>query len=169
MRISPLPVVIAFILGLAIVLALILNDRMDDHTYETVKTTTDPTPATTWLESQPSLGERFPDYLAGVERAKRAHRLKRKPAAPRVMRGEWPWDAVKECESPGLGWDANTGNGFEGGLQFHPQTWAAYNLPGYPPRAYMATREQQIAVAERVLAEQGWRAWPTCSRKLGLR
>jgi len=56
-----------------------------------------------------------------------------------------------------------------GGLQFHPGTWSAYRLEGYPQYAYNATREQQIAVAERVLAEQGWQAWPTCSRKLGLR
>lgn len=56
-----------------------------------------------------------------------------------------------------------------GGLQFHPGTWDAFKLDGYPARAYDATREQQIAVAEIVLERQGWEAWPVCSRKIGLR
>lgn len=56
-----------------------------------------------------------------------------------------------------------------GGLQFHPDTWMWLAPEGFPEYAYDATREQQIAVAERVLETQGWRAWPVCSRKLGLR
>lgn len=83
------------------------------------------------------------------------------------------WDRLAQCESHGE-WDygphSNWGSGiYEGGLQFHPNTWDAYKLAGYPAAAYQATREQQIVVGERVLAAQGWGAWPACSRELGLR
>ena len=78
------------------------------------------------------------------------------------------WDALAQCESGG-DWSINTGNGFYGGLQFHPQTWAAHGGHAYAPNAHEATREQQIAVAERVLQSQGWGAWPSCSAQLGLR
>jgi hypothetical protein len=75
------------------------------------------------------------------------------------------WDRLAQCESGGR-WNINTGNGFSGGLQFTPSTWRAFGGSG---PAHQASREQQIAVAERVLAKQGWGAWPACSRKLGLR
>lgn len=79
------------------------------------------------------------------------------------------WDAVAECESSGR-WDYNGSSGYDGGLQFHPTTWADNKFPGYPDYAYQATREQQIAVAEKVLAESTWaQQWPACSLKLGLR
>jgi resuscitation-promoting factor RpfC len=68
------------------------------------------------------------------------------------------WDAVAQCESGG-NWSADTGNGFYGGLQFKPSTWAANGGVGDPA---MASREQQIAVANRVLATQGPGAWPKC-------
>ena len=77
------------------------------------------------------------------------------------------WDAVAQCESGG-NWSINTGNGYHGGLQFSPSTWAAYGGTQYAPYAYQATREQQIAVAEKTLAGQGWGAWPACSARLGL-
>ncbi|KAA9393855.1 LysM peptidoglycan-binding domain-containing protein [Kocuria coralli] len=73
------------------------------------------------------------------------------------------WDAVAECESSG-NWGINTGNGYSGGLQFTPSTWAANGGTG---NAADASREQQIAVAENVLATQGIGAWPTCGQ-LGL-
>lgn len=75
------------------------------------------------------------------------------------------WDRLAQCESTG-NWGINTGNGFSGGLQFTPGTWRAFGGNGL---AHHASREQQIAVAERVLAKQGWGAWPACSRKLGLK
>jgi resuscitation-promoting factor RpfA len=78
------------------------------------------------------------------------------------------WDAVAKCES-GNRWDINTGNGYSGGLQFLPATWRGFGGTEYAPAAHLATREEQIAVAERVLAVQGWNAWPTCSRKAGVR
>ena len=74
------------------------------------------------------------------------------------------WDALAQCESGG-NWSTNTGNGFSGGLQFTPQTWAAFGGTGSPQNA---SRAQQIAVAEKVQASQGWGAWPACSAKLGL-
>ncbi|MGN7251847.1 transglycosylase family protein [Arthrobacter sp. SAFR-014] len=74
------------------------------------------------------------------------------------------WDALAQCESGG-NWSTNTGNGFSGGLQFTPQTWAAFGGTGSPQGA---SRAQQIAVAEKVQATQGWGAWPACSAKLGL-
>lgn len=74
------------------------------------------------------------------------------------------WDALAECESGG-DWSINTGNGFSGGLQFTPSTWKSFGGEGSPTNA---SRAEQIAVAERVLDEQGWGAWPACSEKLGL-
>ncbi|GAA1133651.1 transglycosylase family protein [Arthrobacter flavus] len=74
------------------------------------------------------------------------------------------WDALAECESGG-NWGISTGNGFSGGLQFTPSTWAGFGGQGAPQDA---SREQQIAVAENVLQGQGWGAWPACSAKLGL-
>ncbi|MFE6054487.1 transglycosylase family protein [Kitasatospora sp. NPDC056446] len=77
------------------------------------------------------------------------------------------WDAVAQCESGG-NWSTSTGNGFNGGLQFSPGTWKAYGGTAYAPQAHQASREQQIAVAEKVLASQGPGAWPVCSKKAGL-
>lgn len=78
------------------------------------------------------------------------------------------WDRLVQCEAGG-NWGTNTGNGYHGGLQFHPNTYSSYRLPGYPQFAWQATRAQQIEVAKRVLAAQGWGAWPACSRKIGVR
>lgn len=100
------------------------------------------------------------------------------------------WDQLADCESgnwinggasfetgsarwywgkPGTevpSWGSTT---FHGGLQFHPGTWSSFKSDHHPQYAYDATREQQIEVAERVLSAQGWRAWPTCTSKLGWR
>jgi murein DD-endopeptidase MepM/ murein hydrolase activator NlpD len=77
------------------------------------------------------------------------------------------WSKVAACESSG-NWSINTGNGFYGGLQFTRSTWAAYGGTAYAARADLATRDQQIAVAEKVLDGQGPGAWPVCSQKAGL-
>ncbi|MGS0686394.1 transglycosylase family protein [Nakamurella sp. GG22] len=71
---------------------------------------------------------------------------------------ESTWDAVAQCESTN-NWSINTGNGYYGGLQFSQSTWDAYGGQDYAPRADLASREQQIAVAEKTLAGQGWGAW----------
>lgn len=102
------------------------------------------------------------------------------------------WDRLMECEDNDdpakgpTGWASNTGNGYEGGLQFSFSTWTdyvaqgkPYGLKGYPAHAYDATREQQITVAIRVrdgvdgssdpfLNAQGWNAWPTCRHEAGV-
>ncbi|MBA4505426.1 MULTISPECIES: resuscitation-promoting factor [Corynebacterium] len=97
------------------------------------------------------------------------------PAAPAATAASAPsvaggsvWDQIAQCESGG-NWSINTGNGYHGGLQFNPGTWAAYGGTQYAPTADLATREQQIAIAEKTQAAQGWGAWPACTAKLGLR
>ncbi|WP_432094955.1 transglycosylase family protein [Streptomyces sp. bgisy100] len=77
------------------------------------------------------------------------------------------WDRLAQCESSGR-WDANTGNGYYGGLQFGQQTWEAHGGRAYAPRADLATRSEQIKVAESVVRARGWSAWPGCSRRAGL-
>ncbi|MGO4596090.1 transglycosylase family protein [Terrabacter sp. 2RAF25] len=77
------------------------------------------------------------------------------------------WDRVAACESSG-NWSINTGNGFYGGLQFVQSTWVGYGGRAYAPRADLATKAQQIAIAQRVLASQGPGAWPVCSQRAGL-
>ncbi|WP_327112064.1 transglycosylase family protein [Streptomyces sp. NBC_01341] len=78
------------------------------------------------------------------------------------------WEKVAACEATG-NWHINTGNGYYGGLQFTRSTWAAYGGTAYAPRADLATKGQQIAVAEKVLDGQGPGAWPTCSARAGLK
>jgi LysM repeat protein len=75
------------------------------------------------------------------------------------------WDAVAQCESGG-NWAINTGNGYYGGLQFSSSTWAAFGGHEYASNAHLATKAQQIAVAERTLDVQGPGAWPTCGKAL---
>jgi hypothetical protein len=77
------------------------------------------------------------------------------------------WDRIAACESGG-NWAINTGNGYFGGLQFTQGTWAGAGGLSYAPRADLAPRSAQIAVAERVQASQGWGAWPVCSRRAGV-
>ncbi|MER6997911.1 peptidoglycan DD-metalloendopeptidase family protein [Streptomyces sp. NPDC000410] len=77
------------------------------------------------------------------------------------------WEKVAACESTG-NWQINTGNGYFGGLQFSQSTWEEYGGTAYAPRADLADRDQQIAVAEKVLKGQGPRAWPDCSVRAGL-
>lgn len=79
---------------------------------------------------------------------------------------ESQWDQVAACESGG-NWAINTGNGYYGGVQFSQETWTGYGGQQYAPTADQATKEQQIAVAEKVLAAQGSGAWPNCGGPLG--
>ncbi|MFE7762587.1 transglycosylase family protein [Streptomyces sp. NPDC057438] len=75
------------------------------------------------------------------------------------------WDAVAQCESGG-NWSINTGNGYYGGLQFSASTWAGYGGTQYASTADKASKAQQIAIAEKVLAGQGKGAWPVCGTGL---
>lgn len=78
------------------------------------------------------------------------------------------WSRLANCESTGR-WNANTGNGYYGGLQFDRGTWLAYGGGTYAPTANLASPAQQIAVAEKLRAARGFQPWPACSRRLGLR
>lgn len=115
---------------------------------------------------------------AAAKAAKEAEARKRQQAAPaprtsspapNYASGGTVWDRIAQCESGG-NWSINTGNGYSGGLQFAHSTWPAYGGREFAPMAYMATREQQIIVAERIRASQGgtYQAWPGCRLKLGL-
>ena len=86
------------------------------------------------------------------------------PAAP----AGGVWDQLAQCESGG-NWSINTGNGYYGGVQFSAQTWKAFGGGQYAPLAHQASKSQQIAIAQKVKATQGWGAWPSCSAKIGLR
>ncbi|SBT40314.1 LysM peptidoglycan-binding domain-containing protein [Micromonospora auratinigra] len=76
------------------------------------------------------------------------------------------WDAVAQCESGG-NWHINTGNGYYGGLQFSKSTWNGYGGQKYASRADLASRSEQIRIAEKVLDGQGIGAWPVCGKKGG--
>lgn len=85
------------------------------------------------------------------------------PASAHVP--ERVWNKIAECES-GQDWGIATGNGYYGGLQFALPTWRGHGGKGMPQDA---SKDEQIRVAERVLAVQGWGAWPVCSRMAGVR
>lgn len=97
--------------------------------------------------------------LAGVTGAAVAAPLLGATSASAATGSEW--DAVAQCESGG-NWSINTGNGFYGGLQFTNSTWAAFGGTAYASRADLASKAQQIAIGEKVLAGQGKGAWPSC-------
>lgn len=78
------------------------------------------------------------------------------------------WDRLAMCESTQR-WSIATGNGYYGGLQFDYGTWLRHGGGKYARTANLATRAQQIEIAIRTQAAQGWGAWPYCSRRLGLR
>ena len=95
------------------------------------------------------------------------------PMKPKVVKngtkalpGDEIWDKIAGCESSG-NWHINTGNGYYGGLQFNNPTWLSNGGGAYAPRADLATREQQIAIADKVRAARGLEPWE-CAYKLGL-
>jgi resuscitation-promoting factor RpfA len=107
-------------------------------------------------------------HLPTVSASGTSKAVLRSSSAPRqatTVAGSTVWDRLAQCESGG-NWSTSTGNGYSGGLQFSPGTWRANGGSG---SAHNASRSEQIAVAKRVLASQGWGAWPACSSKLGLR
>lgn len=88
------------------------------------------------------------------------------PPVPQIAYGIW--DALASCES-GQNWRANTGNGYYGGIQEDLVFWSNYGGKAFAARPDLASREAQIMVGQRGQAVQGWGAWPSCSRHLGLR
>jgi hypothetical protein len=90
-----------------------------------------------------------------------------RPAGPPAV-AYGVWDRLAQCEAGG-NWANASNRIYKGGLQFDAGTWARHGGLQYAARADYASREQQIAVAERTLAAQGWGAWPVCSRVIGMR
>ena len=113
------------------------------------------------------------DPVAAIEFATRPEiqeELNSRPVAENssdTRRGD-VWDRIAECES-GQTWSYNGSSGYDGGLQFLPSTWRSYGGREFSEFAWQASREAQITVANRVLEDVGWIAWPACSRRLGLR
>jgi LysM repeat protein len=122
-----------------------------------------------WKLAIPAKGEviRHRPLPAAASAPRSIPAVQRSSAPPRTttVAGNTVWDRLAQCESGG-NWSINTGNGYSGGLQFSTGTWRAHGGTG---SAHNASRSQQIAVAQRVLASQGWAAWPACSSRLGLR
>lgn len=156
-------VVLAIVLLVALLISVVSALASPDPTFQLGSAPRYESTSDTWPRE-------FVPFVTTTTEPKRPPSTKRFHAA-----GAHPWDALMECEdnddpSKGpTGWQTHTGNGFEGGLQFTNGTWLAHGGGEFAQHAYDATREQQIVVAERVLAAQGWGAWPTCSRLLGLR
>jgi uncharacterized protein YabE (DUF348 family) len=128
--------------------------------------------------TQPGVdGEQVTNYRVtvtdGVETSRETLNTKvtHAPVAEQVTVGtkerpvDGAWDKLAQCEAGG-NWAINSGNGYYGGLQFNASTWHAYGGTGLP---HQHSREEQIAIGEKVRAAQGWGAWPSCARKLGLR
>jgi resuscitation-promoting factor RpfA len=88
-------------------------------------------------------------------------------AGPAEAASDSTWNQLAQCESSG-DWHINTGNGYYGGVQFSDETWDAFGGERFASRADLASRAQQIRIAEKVLDAQGWGAWPACSAELGL-
>ena len=87
------------------------------------------------------------------------------PPPPPPAQDDSVWDRLARCESGG-NWHLD--GTYDGGLQFHPDTWNRWKPSGYPAYAYQASRDQQIVVGKRLHAARGWSPWPACARKLGL-
>ncbi|MEU1625719.1 transglycosylase family protein [Streptomyces sp. NPDC020096] len=77
------------------------------------------------------------------------------------------WDTVAQCESGGM-WSADNGNGAYGGLQMTQDTWERFGGTAYAERPDLASRQQQIAIAEKVLSGQGAGTWGGCAVDAGL-
>ncbi|MFE0427294.1 transglycosylase family protein [Streptomyces sp. NPDC058953] len=107
---------------------------------------------------RPSKAAKFAAF-AGITGAAIAAPLMGATSASAATAAEW--DKVAQCESGG-NWSINTGNGYYGGLQFSPSTWAAFGGTAYASNAHLASKAQQIEIAEKVLDGQGKGAWPSC-------
>ncbi|WP_026542781.1 resuscitation-promoting factor [Paenarthrobacter nicotinovorans] len=79
-------------------------------------------------------------------------------SGPTGAPNEAMWDRIAQCESGG-NWSINSGNGYYGGLQFSSPTWLANGGGAYAPNASLATKAQQIDIANRLYAKNGLRDW----------
>jgi uncharacterized protein YabE (DUF348 family) len=105
------------------------------------------------------------DELVSVGTKERPAPAANTGAAPPASTSGLNWDALAQCEAGG-NWAINTGNGYYGGLQFNQGTWLANGGGQYAPLPHQASREQQIAVGERLYAARGASPWPSCGRRL---
>ena len=121
-----------------------------------------------FAEVERAEAERQAEEARQAAAQQRASARQRQSAPAAASSGGGVWDAIAQCESGG-NWAINNGNGYYGGLQFNGGTWRAMGGTAYAATADQATKAQQIEIAERVLASQGWGAWPGCARKAGLR
>jgi resuscitation-promoting factor RpfB len=130
-----------------------------------------PSPMGTLSRKVVPIPTRKPDHVSRAnrtpERTPKPQSTPRVSAAPEPTTGAGVWDQIAKCESGG-NWHINTGNSFYGGLQFTISTWNAFGGQQYASRADLATKSEQIAIAKKTQASQGWNAWPACSRKIGL-
>jgi hypothetical protein len=116
--------------------------------------------------------QQLDDFLAGLARqAEQSARssVRSSTSTSGAVASGSVWDSLAQCETGGDWSHPTVSGGFSGGLMFHSGTWNANGGQAFAPTAAQASREEQITVAERILANSGWGAWPGCSRKLGLR
>ena len=118
-------------------------------------------------EPEPETRSSSDDSSRSSERSSSSSSSDASSSAPSAPSGS-VWDRLAKCESGG-NWSINTGNGYYGGLQFSRSTWQAYGGGQYAPTADKASRSEQIAIAKKTQASQGWGAWPACTKKLGIR
>lgn len=119
------------------------------------------------LSAPSSTGERPTVDLQAELRAVATPRPTPPPTRVVTYPGDTVWDQLAQCEASG-NWAANTGNGYYGGLQFSHSTWLGYGGGAYADYPHQATREEQIAIAEKLRAARGYQPWPACRLKLGL-
>lgn len=122
--------------------------------------------ATTTTLPPPTSTTTAPAFISGPVVGRRSPAPPTAVAPPPLR--SWTWDELARCESSNR-WSVTRGI-YQGGLQFDARTWDHYvrDFPGYPADAHLASREQQIAVAEKVLAREGPKAWPTCGPRIGM-
>ncbi len=116
--------------------------------------------AATAPTSAPATAKQAQTAKAAPQAKKKKH--KKKKASQRV------WNRLAQCESGGR-WKINTGNGYYGGLQISPSTWAGFGGKRFAGLPHKATKAEQIKVGKRIRHGQGWGAWPHCSRAIGVR
>lgn len=145
-----------------VVLGALLLAGCTTNTHDAPRQQSEASGAKRWSEAGVSR-----HHLSGKARSRRGPLLSaasRSLSRPAIAHD---WDAIAQCESSG-NWHANTGNGYYGGTQQTLSFWRSFGGLRFAARPDLATREQQIAVAERGLAVQGWGAWPVCSVKAGM-
>ncbi|GAB3992166.1 transglycosylase family protein [Nocardioides marmoraquaticus] len=120
---------------------------------------------------QKAAKEKAAKKKAAAQKAAKARAAKKRAAKKRAAKRQAQvrvWNRLAHCESTSR-WAVNTGNGYYGGLQISPGTWRAFGGQRFAGLPHRATKSEQITVGKRIKAGQGWGAWPSCSRRLGLR